>query len=260
MILTSCEDVIELDLENAAPKLVIDATVDATAGTTQVILTMSNGFYDDINLDFVNDATVNLTLADGSIVNLPMIQDGLYGAFGLNISEGDELTMTVIDGTGNEYKATEKVPYAVAIDSLEIIPTNSAGPNGGSPFGGGGQFYQVFTHWQDDANQENFYRIRAIVNDTLQTNLITMIDDINLNGEAISRPVFQSFEAGDTVTIQLLSMDEGSYLYFSDLTEIIGQGLNNSTTPFNATSNFDNDVLGYFSIFRKDEETIILPE
>ena len=62
------------------------------------------------------------------------------------------------------------------------------------------------------------------------------------------------------VTIQLLSMDEGSYLYFSDLAEIIGQGLNNSTTPFNATSNFDNDVLGYFSIFRKDEETIILPE
>jgi len=55
-------------------------------------------------------------------------------------------------------------------------------------------------------------------------------------------------------------MDEGSYLYFSDLAEIIGQGLNNSTTPFNATSNFDNDVLGYFSIFRKDEETIILPE
>ncbi|MGB1120764.1 MAG: DUF4249 family protein, partial [Saprospiraceae bacterium] len=115
MTLTSCEDVIELDLENAAPKLVIDAIVDATAGTTQVTLTMSNGFYDDINLDFVNDATVNLTLADGSIVNLPMIQDGLYGAFGLNISEGDELTMTVTDGTGNEYKATEKVPYAVTI-------------------------------------------------------------------------------------------------------------------------------------------------
>jgi len=262
MTLTSCEDVIELDLENAAPKLVIDATVDATARTTQVILTMSNGFYDDINLDFVNDATVNLTLADGSTVNLPMIQDGFYGAFGLNISEGDELTMTIIDGTGNEYKATEKVPYAVAIDSLETIETSSAGPGGGSPFGGsgGGQFYQIFTHWQDDVNQENFYRIRAIVNDTLQTSLITLTDDINLNGEAISRPVFQTFEAGDTVTMQLLSMDEGSYLYFSDLAEIIGQGLNNSTTPFNATSNFDNDVLGYFSIFRKDEETIILPE
>ncbi|MFK7948335.1 MAG: DUF4249 domain-containing protein [Saprospiraceae bacterium] len=259
MSLASCEEVIELDLENATPKIVIDAAVDATAQNARVILTKSNGFYDDINLDFVADATVNLTLADGSIVNLPMIQDGIYGTFGLNISEGDNLTLTVIDGESNEYKATEKVPHNVTIDSLQIIPTDNAGPGGGGPFGGGDvQYYQIFTHWQDEVDEESFYRIRASVNDTLQTSLITLSDDINRNGDAFSQPVFQTFEEGDTVTIQLLSLDNGSFRYFSDLSNVQGQGFN-STTPYNPNSNFDNGALGYFSVFRKDEQTVILP-
>ena len=258
MSLASCEEVIELDLENAEPKIVIDATVDATAQTAQVILTKSNGFYDDINLDFVNDATVNLTLADGSIVNLSMIQDGIYGAFGLNISEDDALTLTVIDGESNEYKATENVPHSVEIDSLQIVPLNEAGFGGGTSGGQDVKMYQIFTHWQDVLDKESFYRIRTIVNDTLQAGVYTLSDDINRNGDAFSQPVFQFFEEGDTVNMQLLSLDEGSHRYFYDLSAVQGQGFN-STTPYNPKSNFDNNALGYFSIFRLDEKTVILP-
>lgn len=257
--LTSCEEIIVLDLENAESKIVIDAVVDATAQNARVILTKSNGFYDPITLDFVADATVNLTLADGSIVNLPMLQDGIYVAFGINVAEGDELTLTVIDGDGNEYKATENVPHNVAIDSLEVIATSNAGPGGGGgPFGGGDvQYYQIFTHWQDVADKESFYRIRALVNDTLQAGLITLSNDVNRNGEAFSQPVFQTFEEGDTVTMQLLSIDAGSYRYFSDLAGAGGPGFG-STTPFNPKSNFTNNALGYFGIVRTDEKTVIL--
>jgi hypothetical protein len=257
MSLTSCEEIIELDLENAASKIVIDAIVDATAQNARVILTKSNGFYDPIALDFVADATVNLTLADGSIVNLPMLQDGIYVAFGINVAEGDELTLTVIDGDGNEYKATENVPHSVAIDSLEVITTSNAGPDGGPFSGGDVQYYQIFTHWQDMADKESFYKIRATVNDTLQTGLILLLDDVNRNGEAFSRPFFQTFEEGDTVTIQLLSIDVGSYRYFSDLGGSGGAGFS-STTPFNPKSNFTNNPLGYFGIVRTDEKTVIL--
>lgn len=258
MSLISCEEVIELDLENAESKIVIDAVVDATAQNARVILTQSNGFYDPITLDFVADATVNLTLADGSIVDLPMLQDGIYVAFGINIAEGNELTLTVIDGDGNEYKATEKVPHSVAIDSLQLIPTSNAGPGNGGPFGGGDvQYYQIFTHWQDVADKESFYRIRATVNDTLQAGLITILDDVNRNGEAFSQPVFQTFEEGDTVTMQLLSIDAGSFRYFNDLSAVQGQGFN-STSPFNPKSNFTNQALGYFGIIKTDEKTVIL--
>jgi len=51
--MTSCEDVIELDLETSEPQTIIEATIDATTQTATVLLTKSNGFYDQ-------DAPTNL--------------------------------------------------------------------------------------------------------------------------------------------------------------------------------------------------------
>ena len=258
MSLTSCEEVIELELENAESKIVIDAVLDVTTQNARVLLTKSNGFYEAVELDFVADAIVNLTLIDGTIINLPMVQNGVYFATGINVMEDDVVTITVIDDEAT-YVATEKVPHNITIDSLEIIPTDNAGPNGGGPFGGGDiQYYQIFTHWKDVENKESFYRIKVRVNDTLQTGLITISNDINRNGAAFSQPVFQSFEAGDTVGVELLSIDEGSYRYLNDLSSS-GPGFG-ATTPFNPKSNFTNDALGYFGIVKSNVETVILPE
>lgn len=256
MSLTSCEEVITLELENAAPRVVIESTVDATNQIATVFLTKSNGFYEDISLNVVTDAMVNLTLADGSIINLPMIQDGLYAAFGFNVVEGDILTITVVDSESNEYKATEKVPHDIALDSLQVIEQEGGrfGPGGGN----GEVSYQIFSHWQDVADKESFYRIRSTVNDTLQAGSYNLTDDISRNGMAISQPIFQGFESGDTVKIELYSIDKGSYLYFNDLSAVQGQGFN-STTPYNPKSNFTNNALGYFGIIRSDEKTVILP-
>jgi hypothetical protein len=254
MSFTSCEEIIELDLENAEPKLVIEANVDVTNQTATVFLTKSNGFYDDISLNVITDATVNLTLADGSILNLPMISDGFYAAFGINAAEGDELVMSVVDGDEKVYEATENVPHEVALDSLEFIART-----GGFGLGGGDAdtTYQVFVHWQDVADKESFYRIRSILNDTLQTGTYSLADDIGFDGTAFSTPLFSFFETGDTVTIQILSIDDGSFRYFSDLSAAQGQGFG-STTPYNPKSNFDNNALGYFGISRTDEETVIM--
>lgn len=59
----SCEDVIELDLNNAAPRLVIDAALELQEdGFTEatVLLTRSSAFYQEEIL-FVDDASVIVT-------------------------------------------------------------------------------------------------------------------------------------------------------------------------------------------------------
>lgn len=254
MSFISCEEVIELDLENAEPKLVIEANVDVLNQMATVFLTKSNGFYDDISLNVITDATVNLTLADGSIVNLPMISDGFYAASGINVVEDDELMISVVDGEGKVYEAIENVPHEVTLDSLEFIArTVGFGPGAG----GTDTAYQVFVHWQDVADKESFYRVRSILNDTLQTEIYYLVDDIGLDGITFSARLFSFFEAGDTVTIQILSIDDASFRYFSDLSGAQGQGFG-STTPYNPKSNFTNNALGYFGINRTDEETVIL--
>lgn len=260
LALTSCEEVIILDLENDEPRLVIEAVVDASAQTATVFLTKSNGFYDDVSLDSETGASVELTLADGSTVALSEIQDGLYFAAGLQVTEADELTMTIIDNAGNQYVSTTYVPHDIAMDSLDIVEAAAGPGGGGNPFGGDtttATQYQIFTFWDDVPNKESFYRIRAVVNDTLQAGVYTMVDDIGTDGDQLFRPFFQPFESGDTVTIQLLSLDKDSYGYFNELSAVQGQG-SNSTTPFNPKSNFDNNALGYFGVQRMDSRTVIL--
>jgi hypothetical protein len=253
MGMTSCEEIIELDLENAEPRLVIEAVVDAGSGNGIVYLTKSNGFYDPISIELVGGATVTITQADGTEIALSSLVDGVYLAGGIVANEGDTLSISVIDGEGNEYKASAKTPHSVAIDSLEIV---ELGGNGG-PFSSDERIYQIFTHWQDKGGTESFYRVRATVNDTLQANVYTLADDLLLEGEAITIPFFQPFEGGDTVDIQLLSIDKSSYIYYNNLSSIQGGGFG-SSSPFNPNSNFDNNALGYFGVLRFDSQTVIL--
>jgi hypothetical protein len=250
----SCEEVVILDLENAEPRLVIEATIDADAQVIGVLLTQSNGFYDAINLETIEDATIILTKADGSTLDVNYFGNGYYVATNLNINTEEELSILVITSDNKEYRATTYVPNTPTLDSLQALVEER--PN----FGGGNNEvnFQIFAHWQDEVDVENFYRIRVSKNDTLQAFGYNILDDISRDGNTFSQPAaFQTFESGDTVSVQLLSIDKNSYTYFSDLSAVQGQGFS-STTPFNPNSNFDNNALGYFGIFRSDTETVIL--
>ena len=254
MSLTSCEEIIVLDLKNTESKIVIDAVVDATAQYALVILTQSNGFYDTLALDFATDVSVNLTLADGSVVDFTMIEEGVFLAFPINVTEGDELTITVIDGNGNEYSATEKVPHNIVIDSLEVDEVSIILPFDTTEI----TTYTIKTYWQDVANKESFYRLRTTVNNTRLPGLISVFNDVNIDGEVFTELVPQVFEKGDTVTIELFSIDAGSYRYYNDLDRMKGGLIFNSTTPSNPKTNFTNNPLGYFGIMWRDEKTVIL--
>src|SRR6476620_999796 len=61
---TGCEDVVDVDLDTAAPRLVIDASIDwvkGTDGTVQKVkLTTTTGFYDTV-IPVVSGATVSIS-------------------------------------------------------------------------------------------------------------------------------------------------------------------------------------------------------
>ncbi len=261
VLFASCEDVIVLDLENDEPQLVIEAVVDATAKTVTVQLTKSNGFYDGVDLNTVDDATITLTLADGNTVNIPTASNGQYFVQNLPDVEPNQTLSLEVISEGQVYNASTVAPHPVTIDSLSFEAVDF-GPGAGGPFGGNDDeptSYRVFTFWQDLPDIENFYRIRAAQNDTVKVNVYTMVDDIGNNGKQIFRPFFDTFEGESLVDIELLALDKGSFTYFSDLSNIQGQGLS-SPTPFNPRTNFNNGALGYFGIIFNDKAQVLLPE
>ena len=79
---TACEDVIDLELNSAEPRLVIDASLNwikGTDGKNQLIrLTLSAPFY-DLEVPPANGAVVTVTDSNNNIFNF--IEDGDTGVY-----------------------------------------------------------------------------------------------------------------------------------------------------------------------------------
>lgn len=250
--LSACEDVIELDLEDSEPQLVIEGTLDASNNLATVILSQSDGFYDDVPLEKVTNANVLLQSEKGISYVLEETTPGTYMAENI-LTDPDENFELVVEVAGISYTASSKVPQAVSIDSLERLEVT--GPSFGMESEGS---IRIAAIWDDPAGTDNFYRIRSYVNDVFQADQYTVFaDNVGGDGQEQYIPLREPFEENTTVTVELLSTDEGYYDYFFQIASVVGDGFN-STTPYNPTNSFNQEVLGYFGIFYASSLTIEL--
>ena len=248
--MTSCEDVIELDLESSEPQTILEATIDATAQTATVLLTESNSFYDQGVHTALSGASILLTDDTGLNYSLLETESGVYQMENIDLSTATDFSI-VIDINGELYETSAEVPAPVALDSI-IVSTGGGGPLAGD----GNQRLQAI--FQDTPNVENYYRIRAYQNDTLLASIYTVLDDqLRGDGEEINIGIRQFFEVDNTVTLELLSTSKGYYDYFFQLSSQSGRG-GNSTTPFNPVGNFTNNGFGYFGIFHSSTRSVQL--
>jgi len=238
--LTSCEDVIELDLDSSEPQTIIEATIDATTQTATVLLTESNSFYDSNEPTTLSGASILLIDDNGLNYSLVETESGLYQMDNIDLSNTTSFALS-IDSNGELYEASAEVPSQVALDSIIVT-------SGGPPFGGDGS-EMVIAQFEDAPDVKNYYRIKAYENDTLLAATYTLIDDeFRGDGEVTSIGVRALFEVENTVTLELLSTSKGYYDYFLQLSSQSGDG-GNSTTPFNPKGNFTNNGVGYFGIY-----------
>ena len=120
IVLSSCSDVVELDLNNTDSRLVIDAVMQRNeSGTTytRIQLTRSAGFYDE-DLVFVNDATITITDSEGTVTPIPFRENGVYDSnfpF-IRINNPTNISYTLnINDNGEIYTATELLQQTVPL-------------------------------------------------------------------------------------------------------------------------------------------------
>lgn len=251
VLFSACEDVIELDLETTEPQLVIEGTLDAGTQEAKVMITESNDFYDNNAPAQVTGASIQLENENGTSYSLPESAPGIYLAQNVAANPGEQFTIrvTLADMV---YEASSIVPSPASLKEIEIVDGFE------NPFGDNEDAIRLSAIWDDPSGMENFYRIRSYVDDEFQPETYTVItDDVAGDGEELSVPLRDEFEENTTVLIELLSTDEGYYDYFFQLSSIAGEG-GNSTTPYNPTGNFNNDVLGYFGIYFSSSLSITL--
>ena len=241
LVLSSCEDVIQLDLETTESQVVIEATLNASSQTATVLISRTNDFYENKEPDQVSGAIITLTSGKGITYKFSEASPGIYVAENVMVSS-EEVFHIAVEVENTLYEATTTVPSAANLKEI----TQSDFPTG--PFGDEGAIL-LSAIWDDPAGTENFYRIRTYVNNDFQANSYTLLtDNIRGDGEVITTSIQKRFDKNTTVTVELLSTDKAYYDYFFQVASLASEGAN-SSTPYNPIGNFSNDALGYFGIF-----------
>lgn len=259
--LSSCEDVIDVDLKTARPRLVVEASINwvkGTPGNEQLVKLSTTTDYFAGTVPPISGADVTISDSNGAVFTFAESgTPGTYSCTNFVPTIGETYTLT-IDYDGQMLSATETMMSVVSIDS--ITQEVSAG------FGSGDDRIDIKTNFTDPANVDNYYMSgRKASNHAIAEYFVT--DDAFFQGN----PFFDLYindelEAGDTVVIDLYGISQRYFNYMAILTGIAGSsGGGPFTTPpatlrgniINVT-NPSNFVLGYFSLSEVDRRTYVV--
>ncbi|MFT3796142.1 DUF4249 family protein [Flavobacterium sp.] len=226
--LVACEDTIDnVDLDTAAPRLVIDASIDwekGTSGNEQSIqLTTTTGYY-ETTFPTVSGATVTIRNSANTVFNfIETPGSGNYVCFDFEPVVGETYTLT-INLNGETYTATETL---IATPDIEdTIEQNNEG-------GMAGDEIEITYYYQDDGSRLDYY-LYGITTNRVAFPQYEIEDDDDIQGNRI--PVYYAHEdlaPGDVINIKLYNLSKRGYDYFSKLLPASG----NDDSPFPTVPN-----------------------
>jgi hypothetical protein len=241
-LFTSCEKVIQVDLNSVDPKFVINAAIIEGEADHFVSITRSLNFDQATTFPKVDNALVTVTDNLGNTATFVSIGDGRYQVSNYPGVVGRNYTIT-IQVDGEIFTASCSMPTAVPIDSL-FQQNYLFGPD---------TLYGVIPAHFDPANESNYYQFKVDINNKPFNQTLLSTDQFT-NGNLDVQPLFLPLEVGDTVRVEMLSITKPVWTYLNQL------ALNNSqqTTPANPITNFTGGCLGYFSAQGRDIKSFVI--
>ena len=241
LVFFACEDVIDIDLNSVEPRIVIEAKLFDQMYPATVLITKTSDFFDTITYNTVSDAEVFISDNSGNSVRLlEMNTAGLYQAdlFG----EIGKIYTLSVKSESETYISTAEMKPPLKIDSLK------ADYHGGEiPYFEEG--YELNCFIGDSVNINEYCMLNIYKNFEKSIN-IYLYDDTYTDGSSFEYTFFiETFQAGDTALIEILTCDRGGYNYLYTYAEIASDYFQDSGTPYNPTSNISNNALGYFGVF-----------
>jgi hypothetical protein len=251
--LLSCTKVVEVDVETAEPKLVIDASIDWVKGTTgneqKIKLSTTTGYYNTI-FPTVSGADIVITNSANTVFSfIENPGTGEYICSNFHPVTGETYTLKVVLN-GEVYTATET---CIGVPNIENnIEQNNSG-------GFGGNEVEIKYTYQDNGNEENYYLHRIL------SPVSTFPDYKAKNDENSQGNLMQEYfsdkdlKAGDMINIRLYGISRRYYDYFRKLLAASGAGTGPfQTTPGSVRGNiinqthFANFAYGYFRLSEVD--------
>ena len=258
--MSSCEEVIDVDLNTAAPRLVIDAALKwqkGTDGATQKIkLSTTTGYFDQV-IPKVSGATVFVSNTEGTVFNFfeTVPNSGEYICTDFVPVLNATYTLTVVQDEVT-YTATETLKPVSPIDKIE--QRNDGGFAGDN--------IEIKFFYTDNALTDDFYLFRAKLSSYEIPNYGVSSDEFYQGNQIFGLYSNEDIKSGDELELTLSGISEGYFNYLQVLLSIAGSS---GGSPFQSppatvrgniinTVNEDNYVLGFFSLSEIDHITYVV--
>lgn len=255
LLLSSCEKVIDIDLDKAEKKYVIEAVITDQPGTAKVLVSQTRNFDEDNSFPGVAGAVVTITESGGATTVLTPGAAGVYEAPALAGTSGKTYTLSV-NISGQSFTAVSTMPQKVNFDTAYITDE------------------LLFTETQKIVNAVfneppglgNCYRFAQYVNGEKEDQVFILNDDYS-DGRRITYKLYYfsddedddtKIKSGDQVTIDMLCIDRNIYKYWFSL-DRSATGGSGQATPANPVTNLQGGALGYFSAHTLQTKTMIAP-
>lgn len=261
LLFASCEDVIDLPLEEGPKRLVIDANINwqkGTSGNEQSIrLTETAGFY-DITVPIASGATVKITnTVSAEVFDLEEDENpGIYETNEFVPVIGDTYTLEVLY-KGEIYTAEETMLAAPDITRIEQSSDNFFGTTA----------IKVEFFYEDPVEEENYYISQFSYPSEYALDVYRTRDDEFSNGE--ENNFFEQddrLSPGEEITLYFYTASKTNFDYMNKLLELISSGGPFAAPPAAVKGNCINSThpekkpYGYFRLSEMDKETYTIQE
>lgn len=253
-LLSGCEDVIQVNVINKSPKIVVDAFVNNQIDTQTVRLTRSIGYFDSTGKEpIITHAQVAIVDQSASIPKLFVFKYAYNGKYQFvpNQTTGDTFTvghdyalLVVVDK--DTLVSFSRLNPTTVIDSLHLVDVVGNGP----PINTTGKYVELYAN--DRVGQGDFYWIKTFRNDTFSNS----INQLNISadmgntsngqdGKLFIYPVrynqvndfLRSYKTGETVRLEIHSINAVVFAWFNLVINENRNGGLFATPPANIFSN-----------------------
>ncbi|HEY1025420.1 MAG TPA: DUF4249 domain-containing protein [Sphingobacteriaceae bacterium] len=250
LFFSSCEDVIEVELEKGEEALVVEGWLTTKTGPHYVNLYKTAPYLKTPEYPAIENASVTLSDDAGNAELLKEVAPGKYEVATIKGVVGRTYTLS-INSTAGSYEAVTKLQrLSWPIDSVTYEFKEKSAMNDDAG-------YYPAVYGREASGAGDFCRLKIVKNGSL----LQSHDDLNLFSDqfvdgnyitAAKPSIKDPFQKDDQITYEMWSLTEDAYRFWSDLKSQLKNGglyavpLNNTRTNVTKKSAASLNVTGYF--------------
>lgn len=255
LFFSGCEKVVDVDLETAEPRLVVDASINwqkDTPGNVQTIKLSTTANYFGTETPKVSGATVFITNSSNTVFNF--VEGAEAGSYVCNdfVPQINETYVLTIEHAGQTYTSTEKL---LAVPAITRVEQNNEG-------GFTGEDIEVKFFFNDIQGETNFYFLEIRDPYKVIPEYGVLEDRFFQNNEMFSLYISEDLKPADVLKLTIYGVSQDYYNYVDILLEQTGT---TSAGPFATPTStirgnivnqtdFGNYALGFFRLSETDVE------